>query len=348
MGLLAFIRKLLGASEPHSPAGADQQPECTTAVLEPPADDQPAWEMEGPPWWIPPDEATPTTPRADANHEPVDEDLHRQLVGTLDDANLELPRLSEVTQQLLLMLHDEDVDLKRVAEVAGRDPALTATVLRLANSVAYRGVCHVRQLDQALVRLGRRTTRSLVLTQSVKGTAIQTGGPERTLGEELWRRSLGSAIVLSHLADHCKLAEDEAFLVGLLHDVGMLGVLKVVHGFTQSTGRGVPRSIFDALCGEWHEHLGLRLADAWNLPDPLPELVGKHHQDPADDDPLKTYRLLIMLADAACPMIGCAPPQSRDFLNLPCVRRLGLGDDEETYCLLAPLPRLVSEQVDVF
>ena len=348
MGLLAFVRNLLRGPQQAPPGSADHEPEAAVAVLEASPDEQPAWEAEGPPWWLPRDDASATAQHSDASREPIDEDLHRQLVSTLDDANLELPRLSEVTQQLLLMLHNEDVDLRRVAEVAGRDPALTATVLRLANSVAYRGVCDIRQLDQAIVRLGRRTTRSLVLTQSVKGTAIQTGGPERTLGEELWRRSFGSAIILSHLANHCKVPEDQAFLVGLLHDVGMLAVLRVAHGFTQSSARSVPRPLFDALCGEWHEHLGLRLADAWNLPDPLPELIGKHHQDPAEDDPLKTYRLLVMLSDAACPLVGCAPYEPCDFLNLPCVRRLGLEENEETYRLLAPLPRLVTEQMDVF
>jgi HD-like signal output (HDOD) protein len=287
-------------------------------------------------WWVP--RGTPVLsaplPLID---KPLDRDLRDHLVRMLDKQDLELPRPPEIVNRALDALRDDNSNYEMLAELIGRDPVLTAGILRVANSVRYRGIREIKQLDLALSRLGRRTLRSIILGVALQGLTIRVGGPERTVGEEIWRRSLVAASMLREFSQRFSLSPEEGFLAGLLHDIGMLAVLKVVHEYQQLHGRHVSRAVFEHVAAEWHEHIGLRLSEAWNLPSPLPELIGNHHRPPAEDDPLRVQRLLLQLADVACAMLGYAPYVPYDFFNLDCVRRLGLKDDAATRALLTSI-----------
>jgi HD-like signal output (HDOD) protein len=274
--------------------------------------------------------------------------LYDQFVHALDDPNVQLPQMSVVVQQVLMMLSASDVDLRKAADTAGKDPALAADVLRLVNSAAYRGVTEITRLDLAFARLGQRAVRSLLLASTAKEVAISIGGAHRTVGEQLWRCSVASGVILGRMAGRYGLKEEEAFLVGLLHDIGTLAILKIIHDFQRKSGQRITRALFDCLCHHWHEHMGLRLADAWNLPDPLPEICGNHHRAPASDDPLEKHRLLVGFADVVCAMLRYKTYVPYDFFHVPSVQRLGLTDTPETHELLRSLPKVIKQQMDCF
>lgn len=277
--------------------------------------------------------------------EPIDTSLHEAIVAVLRESDLELPRLPQITQSALGLLSKPDFNQRQLAELIGRDPMLAASVLRTANSALYRGVSAITRLETAFARIGQRTLHGIVLSENVKALAIRvSSGGERSLGQELWQRSIASAAIAARFAERLKLAEDEAFLLGLLHDIGMLAMLRVVHDYQTAHGRRVSRPLFDALCDEWHEQLGLRLADAWNLPTPLPELIGSHHKEPAADDPLRPQRQLLQFTDVATSMLGYAPYVSYDFFRMPCVIALGIHDVPATRELLLELPDLIERR----
>jgi HD-like signal output (HDOD) protein len=142
--------------------------------------------------------------------------------------------------------------------------------------------------------------------------------------------------------------EDEAFLVGLLHDVGILAILRIAHDYQSTHGRKVPRELFEHITWEWHGHIGVRLAEAWNLPAPLPDLIGQHHADPEEDDSLRQYRWLIQLADACCDMLGYGTYEPYDLFQLPCGRGLGLTRDPATLAKLNQLPARIEERLQMF
>lgn len=297
-------------------------------------------------WWLPAEldqsAHAETPPNAT-----LDAELYDELVSALDNPSLQLPQVPHVAQQGLVMLRSPDLEYRKLAEVISQDAVLTSEVLRIANSVAFRGFAEIRTLRQAFARLGQRELRRILLTTSLKTVAIETGGAERTIGEELWQCSLASAVLMEFLAERYALPPDEAFLVGLLHDIGALAVLKVVHEYQKRTGRSVSRPLFDRLYTEWHEHLGLRLAGAWALPDPLPDVAGLHHRIPQGNDPLERYRLLAAFADVVCELLGFRthPPSPVDFFELDCVKRLDLKDDAETCRLLYTLPNILEERM---
>lgn len=305
-------------------------------------------EFEPPPpdaWWI----ASPDQRFVHQNEaQLVDRDLYDHLIRVLNDPDLELPRLSTAAQRAMSMLNDPTVDCAKLADVLGRDPTAAAELLRVANSVAFRGIRDVNRLDLACARLGRRALESIILALTTKSLLLRKGGAGRSLGQELWERAIASGAVMSAMSKRLNLPEDDAFLVGILHDIGSIAILRVVHDYEATHGRVVARSTFDRVCVEWHEHLGLRLADAWNLPSPLPDLIGSHHREPSDDDPFVRWRWALQWTDRAVGWLGYGDPQRGNLFNERCARQLDLRDDRETRPYLLSLPQRVQERLAAF
>jgi HD-like signal output (HDOD) protein len=296
-----------------------------------------------PAWWIPRGEPVLTAPPPASVAASMDRTLHEYLVKVLDSPNLELPRLPQVASRALQFLREDSVNYRTLSNIIAEDPVLSAEVLRLANSAMFRGVSEITRLDAAFTRLGQRNLRSLILSANVRSMSIRMGGS--SVGEQIWKRSFVSAIVASRLSGRVSIAEEDAFLGGLVHNIGELGVLRVVHDFQRDHGNKVSRAVFDQLIDDWHEHLGLRLADAWNLPEPLPAVIGQHHSDPEPDDPNGVFKRLIQFSDVCASMLGYAPYVPYDFFKLPCVMRLGISDCREDCKLLASLPGVLAERM---
>jgi HD-like signal output (HDOD) protein len=342
-------RRESGATRPQPhPTEEPSAAESAVAVAEAPAASPPEAADAPQPWWVPRGEPVCEIRQPVRGSAPTDAALYQTLTKLLDDPSMELPRLPQITERVLSMLRGNETNYQALAQIVEQDAALTAEVLRVANSVAYRGFTEIRRLDLAFVRLGQRALKSLILGVTLKAVTIRTGGPQRSLGEELWRRSLASGVIVSELSSKVGLLPDDGFLLGLLHDIGMLAILKVAHDHQHKAGVRISRTTFDQLCDQWHEHLGMRLADAWNLPDPLPEIIGNHHREPAAQDPLARQRNLIAAADAICALLEYAPYVPYDFFKLPCVQRLGLAPTHETLAMLGALPERIAERMESF
>ncbi len=299
-------------------------------------------------WWTPIGEPVLEPPDLRAQMVGADERLYKTLHSFINSPNVELPQIPQVAQRALSLSRDENVDYRKLAEVVEQDPVLTADFLRLANSVAFRGVSEMRRMDLVFARLGSRRLRTVLLGTLLKTQIIRTGGAQRSLGEELWRRALASGVVMARLAPLTKQDVDDAFLIGLLHDIGLMAVLKIVDDFQREVGKKVPRAMFDLIASEWHEHLGLRVADSWDLPDPLPKIISSHHRLPEPGGPHEVMLCAVMTCDAACTLLGFAPPYvPYDFWNLPCVRRLALQQHPKSRTELAGLQQEIEERIAI-
>lgn len=296
------------------------------------------------PWWQPRGNAVTAPPPAASLLRPVDTELYRELSRAMDTPEIELPQLPIVAREVLALLRDDNVNFQQAAALAERDPVLTAEILRCVNSVMYRAVRPIERLNTAFARLGVRRLRAMLVGATMRSLAIRSGEGQG-MGSQLWRAASASAIINSETARKLGEKEDEAYLAGLLHDIGNLMLLRVLHDYQRKTSRKITRSLFDALAQRWHEHLGLRLADAWHLPDPLPELIGNHHRLPAEDDPLARQRLMLGFTDAVCAMLEFETYIPYDLFNLPVTRRLGLTESPETLAFLAALPATIQQRL---
>jgi HD-like signal output (HDOD) protein len=294
-------------------------------------------------WWIPKGAPTLIAPKPSCDDE-LSQRVYRLLREIIKDPNVELPSLSPAVQQILVMIEDQDVDFGGLAEVLAQDQVLAAKVLRTANSAAYKSVSPISRLDVAIPRLGCEGLRSILMGRTLREMTAGLDGDLRQAAQDIWNRAIASAVMVSHMASTYQLLPGQASLVGLLHDLGMTGVLKVANDHQREFNEKVPRNVFDALCWEWHELIGHRIATAWELPEPLPHIIGGHHQLIDDDDPDFVYMYLVQFSDVSCSLLDIGPYVPYDFFKTPCVDTLGLKDDELTRRQLIEIPELIRER----
>ncbi|HEY7723739.1 MAG TPA: HDOD domain-containing protein [Anaeromyxobacteraceae bacterium] len=200
-----------------------------------------------------------------------------------------LPTLPAVALELLRLCRSDDVDLRSVAQCLSRDPTIAARVLRVANSAAVaRG--HVATLTRAVPLLGSNTVLAVALSFSlVRGRRRdRSGGFDHAT---FWRRAVYSAVGSRALADQDGVDREEAFLAGLLQDLGVLALAEVFradYGDAWLQARGdhdrlaeLERERFGAA----HPEVTDLLARTWNLPEPLRETALASHTLPPRPDP---------------------------------------------------------------
>lgn len=195
----------------------------------------------------------------------------------------DLPAVPEVVSEVLSLTENPNVDLPVIAEVIQKDPALSAKVLRISNSPYYGMRQYVGTLKLALVILGVREVRNIVLGISVFD-ALRTKKIESLLAEGFWRHSFLVAALSKRLGEHLRLAlHGEDFITGLLHDIGKLVLMRQFPDeyptmYSEAGGEGerlcaVETDVF----GFTHADAAAALATRWNFPQTLIDGLLLHH-----------------------------------------------------------------------
>lgn len=222
----------------------------------------------------------------------------QRLIATLGD----LPSSPTVVSAVIGLTSDLNTDLRKVGQVLSADQALTAKVLRLSNSSFYGRLKTVSTINEAILILGFYTLRSMVIASSTH-TLYQQQDPTRYL-PTLWEHSLGTAVaarLLGRKVRHPQL--EEAFICGILHDIGKLVMTQKLAGEYALLRKSVKPT--EDWCphekkqfGFTHVDVGVVLLEKWNFPRALIEAIGLHHQEPtAAPDRPPTLTQLIWLAN---------------------------------------------------
>lgn len=136
--------------------------------------------------------------------------------------NGELPSLPQI---ILRMMHacNQDADYRELAQLISSDTALSARVLSLANSAFFNQGKSVNSIERALLRLGLENIRTLVITAALRQFLQDLGADHWQQVRDFWRHSLATALLARALAVLTRYSyPDEAYLVGMLHNIGEL------------------------------------------------------------------------------------------------------------------------------
>lgn len=330
------------ASARHSTRKAERPRGSThsVAVLDEPGETEPSPDESFSPPWYAPEGVTVTEPVPVPKPELSEEGqaLERALVSELDVHTLVLPSLPHAPEAVLRCLADPECSFREVADIIAQDQVTATVALRAANA-AFWGARKVTSLIEAVTRLGAVALRTLMLSESLRAAAFCKERHNRDLAELLWRRSVAGGCVMRALAEFTgKLDPEDAFVVGLLHDVGNVIVLQTADSMQQITHNSVDLETFEYVCYECHEMFGELIAQKWNLPPRLKELIQNHHNHPPQDDPLRDDRLLLMLTDMINAMLGYGPSADYDLLRCRPAQDLAIADQEAFRRFLADLP----------
>ncbi|BBO71762.1 hypothetical protein DSCA_56920 [Desulfosarcina alkanivorans] len=199
----------------------------------------------------------------------------------------ELPPLPTLVTRALDMLSDPDVDVDALERVIGKDQSLVTKLIKISNSALYGGLQRVESLHQALARLGARTTRSLVLSASMQAYFFKSNPGMRTWGQFLWQHAAECGMAARRIAAATGYEDPEqAFVGGVLHDIGKLVLLLVgADSYRQIQNLRKREGLSDheaekKIIGTDHMEVGELLMKKWKMPESAMICVKYHHHVP--------------------------------------------------------------------
>jgi putative nucleotidyltransferase with HDIG domain len=214
----------------------------------------------------------------------------------------QLPALPRAAAEALAMLRDEDSGADDCARIIGTDQALTARVLRLANSAFYGVPGRVSSVNRAVQMLGKRTLRGALTTVALSGqfSAIRCEGFRF---DGFWRHTIGTAIGAEAIARTRSLDDETAFTAGVLHDIGRLALAahfphETAAMLELARAHDLPWLEAERLAlGTDHAAVGAAIASQWNFPAAVQAAIAAHHL-PQQDGNAAGMADVIHVADA--------------------------------------------------
>ncbi len=202
-------------------------------------------------------------------------------------ADIKIPSLPEAAVKLLTMCRDEMVAAGEIVRIVELDTALSARLLKVANSAAFGQKHRVGTLTRAAVVMGNENLKVAALGFHLSNTlgGIGMGG---TYLREFWRDCIVRACLARRLAQATgHQPREEAFLVGMLQNVGTL-VMGTYYGpsyveaISGCRADAVSRQVFEhAHFGTDHAEVGRTLAVRWNFPEALADAISRQCTEPA-------------------------------------------------------------------
>jgi putative nucleotidyltransferase with HDIG domain len=223
--------------------------------------------------------------------------------GTIEinsQLKLEMPQLPSSALRVAKLTRDPNSSTKMIADAIGCDPVLAARILRAVNSPLYSMERRVTSLPVAINALGMRGVHQLVMSYAAADTFNQSGKPsleERTL----WKHSLAVGLAAREVAKAAKLrAMDDAFLCGLMHDIGKLLLIRNDSETYKEIIEITDETLFlkreTLTYGFTHSQIGARVASQWGLAEEIISAI-LHHHDPGQATEFMSIARVIDVAD---------------------------------------------------
>lgn len=198
----------------------------------------------------------------------------------------ELPSLPSVANAVLDHILKQDYNYAKLARLIESDPSLMLKIIQHANLATYSGRSQVTGIEQALNRLGSRTVQTLLLSALIRDSLIQGNRIEEEEQRGLWKHSLGTAVYAALVAEKANPGlAGEAFVAGLLHDIGRI----FLHSYVNRDYVRVCRHMEElrecvvdserAVLGTDHAYIGRWIAQKWRLPESMLNAISMHHDD---------------------------------------------------------------------
>jgi putative nucleotidyltransferase with HDIG domain len=255
------------------------------------------------------------------------------LKKSLSSQPIDLPVFHSVALDLMLIVSDPYSDIDDIVRVINEDQALTAQVLKMANSSAYMGLVKAKTIKESVVRLGARQITSLAVAASQASLYTSDNVLINAVMHKLWQHSLVCALGCWWLARHTghQSIIDYAYLAGLLHDIGKLYLLKAMERIAHEdeTQIELDRELLLEIFSEMHVEQGCRIMDHWNLPAIYRSVIANHHAEHFDhiDSLLAIVRVVNIFSRKVDLSLNAEPIQDASYLQ-----EIDLLDMDETQC----------------
>jgi putative nucleotidyltransferase with HDIG domain len=217
-----------------------------------------------------------------------------------------MPAQPLAAMQIVRLVDDPDASPAELGRLIEMDPALSARVIRLANSPLYSVTTAVRSAARAVLLLGFTTVRGVA---AAAASSLLTENPN--LGpDDHWAHSVSVAAAASVAASLLGVAENEAFSAGLLHDIGAA----LLHGadpdrydaMVRESAPGELAAAEASLFGMTHAEAGAEALELWEFPQSFVQAIRTHHDPVGQVNPLAQA---VILGEALARESGLSSPE---------------------------------------
>ncbi len=249
-----------------------------------------------------------------------------ELAGDLNRGDLELPMFSGTAVRIQRAFQVDEVDLDEIVRLISSDPAIAARVLELANSAAIRGANQIKDLRQAVIRMGDKLVQSSVMTfalrQLERHTELSDHSKARLRG--IWVESVELAARCHVIAkEYTKLNANEALLAGLLSVIGRLYIL-----LKSEERQLTDDAVLDQVLADWHPAISKAIGESWNMSDAIVTALELQLET---DPPLQENASLAEVLCAARLILDQGGPNNTlPVSDYPLLQRLGIANHGDT------------------
>jgi len=250
-------------------------------------------------------------------------DKREQVLPEIHNAVDELPLLPSAVCKLMGLSISNEHYFEYVQQLAEQDPTFAVRLIRQANSAAQSPTSEITSLKSAVARIGALQIKRLLTAFSVAQIFIPTNKSER----DLWAHSIQVAVTaqaIARLAPNNRIDPEQAYICGLLHDIGRFVLFKKIPEGPvwideQDWGNPVELLIAEQeACGLDHAELGAMASKRWALPEDISTVISKHHNYTyttltALDKKMTNLIKIVQMADYFSMQIMKKP----ELLNLP-------------------------------
>jgi HD-like signal output (HDOD) protein len=216
--------------------------------------------------------------------------------------------LPEITLKIIELVEDPSSTAQDLHNVISNDPALCSRILKVVNSAFYGLPRQIGSINRAIVLLGLNAVKNIAIAASL--TKLFRGGElcPNFSARDLWIHSIATAAGAKLICDEMRLGlPDEAFLAGLIHDIGIMVEMQALrndlirvfedlpfeNGVPQKSMRDVENEIF----GTTHEQFGAGLCDVWKFPKSFAYVTGHHHEPLELPEGSRVLACIVYVAD---------------------------------------------------
>lgn len=196
--------------------------------------------------------------------------VYRNVINQVLQGDERLPSLPSITLKIRRAISDSNTSHSKLAGLIMQDPALSALIMKTANSALYKTLAPAQTLSDALRLLGRELVDSLVMTHSIKSLFVMRSPALKQLFVLCWRRQAVKTAICILLTQKTHFKPPFLPVTGcFLSEVGTLAVLSAFNN--ESFNPSEPE--FIQLCREYAKRLGIILLKKWQLDDQYANII---------------------------------------------------------------------------
>jgi putative nucleotidyltransferase with HDIG domain len=198
----------------------------------------------------------------------------KQIAGQIAEGEIDIPPVPDMMLKLNDAMEKDNISIHDIVKIIMADQILTSKILRVVNSSFYSPSGEITSLQQAIIFMGLKSVLSIVTVHTL--SSIAPDNAEEVRG--ILRHSLLCAFVAKKIAIALRLDPEEAFVCGLLHDIGKTLILNIARE------KQLPDEIKQELMKDYHSAVGFMLGSRWHFSEVIKSSIKYHHSPQESTD----------------------------------------------------------------